>query len=271
MSLRGTQRWFLDEVRRTTAIPRPRRPARRAAAEEVVLPSATLTARERMSIYGNMYAARLEECLADDYRVVHVLLGCDGFSRVCRRYITRHPPTSWTLNELGAKFPAFLRRVPRLRRAALVRDVARIERAMSEAFDAEQTPPLTPAGVARVPAAAWATARLVPSASLRLLALGTRANAVVTSVREDRGIPAGTAAGRSWVAVYRKEYRVWRLDLTEPMHAALAALVRGKPLGAAVAAAQRVFDGDPAALPESVRRWFALWIDEGLFAAVRRR
>ena len=263
------QRWFLDDVRRATALPRPKPSARRIRAADVVLPSATLTARERMAIYGRMYAARLEECLADDYKVVHVLLGCDGFSRLCRRYITRHPPSSWTLNELGAAFPAFVRRVPRLPRAALVRDVSKIERAMSEAFDAEQAAPLTSADIAKVPAAAWATARLVPSASLRLLALGTHANRVVTSVLQDRGVPADDAAGPTWVAVYRKEYRVWRLDLTAPMHAALSALVRGKPLAAAVAAAQRAFDGPPESLAGLVRNWFALWIDEGLFSGVR--
>lgn len=271
MRLRAMQRWFLGEI--TSAPHAERRAAPGVSADAVVLPSATLTAAERVDIYRHMVAARLLESLAVDFPGVKTLLGDDEFERVAMRYVAEHPPTSWTLNDLGAHFPAFLRGVRGLPRIALVRDVAAIERAMSEAFDADDGPVLKRADVTSIDAAAWPVARFEASPSLRVLALKTKANAVVTALRRDRPVPRRSAPAASWVAVYRKDLRVWRLDLTRTTHAALDALVRGQTLGAALAAAARVHGcvngGDNASLHTLVRAAFSTWIDEGLFSTVR--
>jgi putative DNA-binding protein len=263
--LRRTQRWFLGRVSGRGA-------GGSAPAESVVLPSATLRPEERMDIYAGMYLARLEECLASDFPVTKALLGGARFSQLVRDYVAAHPPTSWTLNDLGVHLPAFVARRQGLPRAALVRDVVRLERAMSETFDAADAPALTSADIAAVPPEAWATARLVPGPSVRVLAFATQANQAVVSVREKDRVPGRLPPGPSWVVVYRKELRVWRLTLPGPMHAALAALVRGRPLAAAVRAAARAdkaLGGHAAApLEERVRRAFAMWVEEGLFTRV---
>lgn len=257
--LRPTQSWFLRAIEGGSTSPR---------AEEVVTRSPTLAPRERVAVYARAYMARLVEALEADYPVVVELLGHDRFHRVARAYATRHRPRSWTLNDFGAAFPAFLGRTRGLPRASLVRDAARIERAMSEAFDAEVTSILRPADAASVAPAKWAGARLVPSPSLHVIALATAANPVVTRVRHGAGPPRRAPPGPAWVAVYRKDDVVYRLDLTRPAHAAVSALVRGRTIGEAVAAASRVFDGDAAELPAQVRRWFARWIDEEWFAGI---
>ncbi len=267
MRLRAMQRWFLGEISSAPRAGRKGSPG--IAADAVVLPSATLSADERVDIYRHMFAARLLEALAADFPGVKSLLGNAEFERVALRYIAEHPPTSWTLNDLGVHFPAFLRGVRGLPRIALVRDVAAIERAMSEAFDADDGAALKRADVAGIDAAAWPLVRLEPAPSLRVLALKTRANPVVTALRCERAVPRRTAPEASWIAVFRKDLRVWRLDLTQTTHAALSALVRGQPLGAALAAAARVHDGSPESLQIGIRAAFATWIDEGLFSAVR--
>lgn len=266
------QRWFLGEI--ATAPHSDRRAPARVAADAVVLPSATLTPDERVDIYRHMFSARLTESLAADFPGVKTLLGDDEFERVALRYVTAHPPSSWTLNDLGVDFPEFLRparlRTGRgLSRSALVRDVARIERAMSEVFDADDATPLKRDDVAAVAAAAWAKARLEPVPALRVLALKTGANAVVTALRQERPLPRRVTTEASFVAVYRKDLRVWRLDLTKTTHAALSALVRGRTLDAALNAAARVHDGDPESLPALIRTAFSTWLDEGLFSGIR--
>lgn len=262
--LRKTQRWFLDRVGHRAGL--RARPAR-----SVVLPSSTLTPDERMHIYESMYLARLEECLSNDFPATRALLGDRRFWSVADAYVAAHPPSSWTLNDLGAKFPAFLAKRSGLPREALVQDVARLERAMSESFDAADAAPLTPEDVAKLPATAWAGARLVPAPSLRVLELATQANRAVVSIREKDKVPGRLPRGPSWVAVWRKDLRVWRLELTRPMHAALASLIRGGTLSKAVSAAARADDGDPSDLDARIRRAFATWISEGLFAGLRER
>lgn len=259
MKLRRTQVRFLEAATDATSA---------VAVADFVLPSKTLSPRERLDIYSRSYFARLEECLVADFPVVKALLGERRFHGLVHDYVEAHPPSSWTLARLGDEMPTFLAK--RRGVSKLVRDVARLERAMSEAFDAEVAETLSSSDVARVPTAAWAKARLVPSESLRVLAFETAANAAVVSVLEKDVVPKKLPRGPSFVAVYRKDWRVWRMNLTRPMHAALSALAGGRPLGAAVAAASRVFEGDPDELAPLVSRWFATWVEEGVFAAVAR-
>jgi len=269
--------------------------------EAVLTRSRALTARERLAVYVNGYFARLHDALATDYPVIHRILGDEAFHALARAYLARHPSRSYTLNILGAALPRFLDdprlRVRGLRRRTLLRDLARIELAMSQAIDADERRPLTAADLAAAcPTAAWPGARLETIPALALLALDHPANAVVTAVRQDRPLPdhalsnafrvkvrertaeeaaapafdaAAVARRPTWVAVYRKEYRIWRMDLSESGFAALSALKAGKTVGAAVRAAARAFPGDAAALAERIRAWFADWVAEGIFCGVR--
>jgi hypothetical protein len=216
-----------------------------------------------------MFFARLLECLAEDYPAVVKLCGRETFSKLARAYLKAHPSRHYSLNFLGRRLPEFLDGPVRFPRRALLADVARVERAISESFDAAVTPSMTPADMALVPPAAWETGKIRLTESLRLLALEHRANAIVSACRQEKELPS-FARERTWVAVYRKEWTVWRADLTEPMHAVLASLRDGKPLGRALAAAARRFDGTPAELQTQVHRWFGEWAREGIFVSVKR-
>jgi hypothetical protein len=73
----------------------------------------------------------------------------------------------------------------------------------------------------------------------------------------------------TWVAVYRRDYTVWRQDLDRAGHGLLADIAGGKRLGAAVAAALR--RGRARRRPPSqadLFRWFRGWMGAGMFRAV---
>lgn len=262
--LAQTERWFQAEIAR------PHEGGKAGApASASILPSQHLAPQERVAIYSRMFFARLYECLAEDYPAVVKICGHETFGKVARAYLKQHPSRHYSLNFLGRKLPEFLDGPVRIPRRALLADVARVERAISESFDAAVSPSMTPADMALVPLAAWETGRIRLTESLRLLALDHRANAIVSACRQEKEIPPLVRA-RSWVAVYRKEWTVWRADLTEPMHTVLAALEAGKPLGVALAAAARRFEGSPEKMQADVHRWFGEWAREGVFAAVER-
>ncbi|MFN0008306.1 MAG: putative DNA-binding domain-containing protein [Planctomycetota bacterium] len=259
-----TERWFQAELAR------PHEGGKAGApASASILPSKHLRPEERVAIYSGMYFARLYECLADDYPALVKLSGRETFGKIARAYLAKHPSRHYSLNFLGRKLPEFLDGPLRIPRRALLADVARVERAISESFDAAVSSVMTPADMALVPPAVWETGRVRLTESLRLLALDHRANAIVSACRQEKELPS-LARKKTWVAVYRKEWTVWRADLTEPMHAVLAALRAGKPLGAALAAAARRFEGTPEEMKAEVHRWFGEWAREGLFAAVER-
>ena len=194
----------------------------------MILPSPTLTPEERLGIYHAQYPLRMRDALASDYPGLEHFLGEEGFARFVHDYVQTHPSRSYTLNRLGDHLPAFIRRKKGLKHREFLLDLARLERAVTEAFDAEETPRLADADVQAVPAKAWGGARLVPVASLRLLELRYPANAYLESVKDESHDHPRVVRKETWVAVYRRNYAVYRQDLSRAGFALLRDLAGGK-------------------------------------------
>src|SRR5262249_45379025 len=169
----------------------------------------------------------------------------------------------------GGKFPEFIRDAKWLRRRAVLTDLARLERAVTEVFDAPQSPAWPAEAIERVPAGAWETAGLRPIAAFPVLSFASPVNAYLQSVKaEDHDHPA-LPRRASWVAVYRKNYEVWRLDLGRPAYEFLHALANGRPFGKAVAEAARGLKGMGTSSPgDQLFRWLRNWVSEGMVRSV---
>jgi hypothetical protein len=233
----------------------------------VVRPSATLTAVERVGVYQGMYLLRMVEALQGDYPAVAHFLGDEEFAELVTRYCEAHPSTSYTLNRLGDRFPKFVAESRGLRRRAFVADLARLERAVTEVFDAAETPPWSAEAIAAVREDEWADAVLEPIAALRALSFAHPVNAYLQSVKDDDHDHPSTARKATRVVVWRKNFEVWRLDLAEKPFALLQALLKGQPFGQAVTRAARDLE---AVGGEPIYRWLRDWVAEGMFAGIRK-
>ena len=232
---------------------------------DVLLPSATLTPAERIDIYHGMYVLRMAEALESDYPALAHFLGEARWTALVRAYVAAHPSRSYTLNVLGRKLPDWLLEAEGLPRRGFCHDLARLEWAATEAFDAPETPRLTEAELGAVPEGAWAGARLVPSAALRLVALRWNANEWLDSTKDDRHDHPKPQRRDAWVAVFRQSYAVYRRELARPAFRLLSDLASGIPLGEALAAAlaRRGAPGEDA-----LTRWFREWAADGLFTRI---
>jgi hypothetical protein len=182
--------------------------------------------------------------------------------------VQAHPPRSFTLAALGRHLPEFVGQAAFVRRRAFCHDLARLELAISEVFDAPETPALDEAAIAAVPAEAWEGARLLPIAAFRLLALRYPVSAYLDSLRDEQHRHPSAAQKDGWVAVYRRSYSVYRHDLTRAAHDLLADLFAGRTVGEAVAAALK--RRGRARLPaDDAFRWFRQWAAAGMFSEVR--
>jgi hypothetical protein len=251
----ATVRWFQERV----VAPHERGGRTPAPADRFVLPSRLLRPEQRMAIYSDGYLARLVEALAADFPSVAKILGPRAFREKCRGYLSRFPSRSRSLNPLGRRLPEVL--------TGAARDLARVEAAMSEVFDAEAAEPLRPSDFQSIAPEELAGARLAFVPAFRLLELDHAVNPTIDAVRHERGTVPRPKRKRSWVAVYRKEFKVCRLDLAEAAHAALAALYRGRTVSQAVTAAARSWRGSPPQLQTQIRRWFGGWASEGFFSS----
>jgi hypothetical protein len=231
----------------------------------VILPSKTLTAVERVGVYQGMYLLRMIEALEGDYPAVAHLLGADAFADLVTRFVAAHPSSSYTFNRLGRQFPEFLRVSRGVRGKAFAADLARLELAVTEVFDAPESPAWPVDAVAKRPTEAWPGSVLRPIAAFRLGAYAYPVNAYLQSVKDENHDHPEVGRKATYVAVWRKRYEVWRLDLSKPAHDFLRALVRGRPFGKAVASAARGLQGAPG---EQLFRWLRDWVAEGMFEGV---
>ncbi len=267
--LRTLQRWFAivmehpatAEVAMATRSANALVPRRAVEARKIVLGNARMTPAAQLQVYNGGYLARLVEVMQGDYGAVQHVVGEDTFRGLVARYLVVHPSRHPNLNGLGRHFPAFLARQRSLARRAFLVELARLELALSIAFDAPEFKAVTPEDMANVPAERWDTARFVMNPTVQLLAFRYPVDHFYQPWKEGKPI-AVPARSVSWVCVYRKDDRVWRQRLAKPAHAVLSALVEGRPLGKALERARGA---------AQVNEWFQGFARDGLFTGIEWR
>lgn len=249
------------------ALASPLAMAETASASEVVLASKTLTPEERIEIYQGMYLLRMADALASDYPALKHFLGEHGFFELVRDYVQVYPSRSYTLNRLGEHMPEYLRNARGRKHQEFLTDLARLELAVAEVFDAAQVEPLSESQIGAVRLEEWERAVLRAVPALRLLSLRYNANDYAQAVKETKRAPKPRLK-EMWVAVYRRDYAVWRQALPRAAHDLLSDLVAGVSVGQAIQAASK---RDPRRRPreEQLFRWFRDWVAGGIFASVR--
>jgi hypothetical protein len=274
LALGGLQRWLqgvivhpgtIEEAVASREAARLVPPSR---LESVVRPSATLTATQRAGIYHDMYLRRMAEALESDYPALAHFLGEERWRRLVSDYVASHPSTTYTLNALGQRLPDWLRARGDVPSRGFCRDLARLEWAVAESFDAEEAPRLGAGAIESLPPGEWPCVRLVPSPALRLVALDWNADAWLDTAKDDDHAHPRPRRGAAFVTVFRQSYAVYRRRVGRPAFALLSDLAGGATVGRAVARALRRAEAPSA---DGLGRWFREWAADGLFTAVERQ
>lgn len=132
-----------------------------------------------LAVYQNNYRVQLVGCLEVSYPLLLTRMGADAFRQVAIAHIDEHPPHAWTLDAYGADLGNTLRE--RLPNHPDLHELAWIEWALSEAFVAPDTLPLSQDALAQVN---WDIARLKPNPSLREHTATTNAYAVWAALQD---------------------------------------------------------------------------------------
>lgn len=90
---------------------------------------------ERLNVYRNAYSLRLIEFLAHDYEKLHTYLGAVRFNEMALQYIAAHPSDHPNARWFSRHLPAFLAASGHYRCQPELSDLARLESALSDAFD----------------------------------------------------------------------------------------------------------------------------------------
>ncbi len=109
-----------------------------------------LPSERRFAVYRNNVVAGLIETLRAAFPAVSRIVGEDFFRAIARIYVMHEPPVSPIMLGYGASFPDFIGHFEPAATLPYLADVARIERAWSEAYHAAEAEPLNPAALAAV-------------------------------------------------------------------------------------------------------------------------
>ncbi len=216
---------------------------------------------ERLDIYAGMYFYRLLDVLADEYARTAERIGKVRFHNLVTDYLLAHPPFAPSLREAGAAFPSFLDGHALAASFPAVGDVARIERARLEVFDALDEVVLDRDAFLTRSAAAPETFRLKVAEATRVFEVDPRAFALW---REPTSTPPdlpSTATNRAHAFVFRKDLAVFHRPCIEDEAQCLEAI--GADPISLPDLAERLLKHDASA-EETSERFAALlelWID----------
>lgn len=134
----GLQRWMLEALIAPGLVDRE-------ALADTLLPGAHLDAAECLSVYQRSYILRLRKCLIEQFPATCHALGEGLFCDFADEYLRTCPSDSYTLYELGRRFPVWIeenrpdRDQPEAERESWIDfmvDLASYERALFHLFDA---------------------------------------------------------------------------------------------------------------------------------------
>lgn len=241
-----------------------------AFAETLVLPEPI--AREpswvgggRLDIYREQFWLRHIACLVEDFPLLAALLGQEKFDAMVAEYVAAHPPTEFQMRVFGAKLADFLETTP----DRLLADVARLEWAFIDAFDAADAPPLDPNVVAQIPEDAWPSARLVLHPSVQRMKLLYPAHKMREKWRENEDARpiARPERAPSNVVVYRQKFLMYVEEMDDLAFAMLDRIARGEALGAA-GDALATETGRGEEIESRIGEWFTRWSGLGWISRV---
>lgn len=248
-----------------------------------IAPNSRLSAFERLEIYNRQYWFRVLGALAEDFPALRSVIGARAFEAMSVAYLSAHPSRSFTLRNLGSHLAEWLRKNPQFagRRAALANDVARVEWAFVEAFDAAEHEPLTLEQIATLDGGS----RLALQPHLQLIELGYPVDDLVLNLHKtekrqtsEAGVqhedgehePAKLPLLRrrtTWLAAHRVDYSVYYLRLKRGEFHTLSAIRAGRPLGEAIELGITTARVPSAKRPQLVREWFTNWAELGWICA----
>jgi hypothetical protein len=227
--------------------------------EAAIVSTATLPGADRLAIYSRMYVGRLHDALAEDFERTARTLGAERFRETVRAYLAAHPSENPSVRHLGRHVARFIASNPPAGAPPWLADLARLEWARVEVFDAPDATPVGLGRLADVPAANWACLILVPIPALEVLESAWPVHRIW---RDGGDPPPDPTALRVW----RQDGAVYHAAMDGLEREALARLQAGERFGEICEALAHL---DPEAAATEAGSLLARWLEDGLIADLR--
>ncbi|MGE0325329.1 MAG: putative DNA-binding domain-containing protein [Polyangiaceae bacterium] len=260
------QRWMALKLRELRGLPKS--PETSALSRERFTGNDRLKPVEQLEVYRQQFWLRHTSALLEDFPGLSGILGQADWERLIESYLLEHPPTSFTLRDLGALLPAHVENAEWLTSRELCEDMAKLEWAYVELFDAALLPPVSAEKIASVPEEAWNTARLILQPSLQFVSSRYPVAELRLALRKSQGEHHSAAialpdATPERLVLYRRGNDMYREALSHASFALLRKLQGGAPLLAACEAVGSELPEAASEVESQIGPWFQRWASLG--------
>ena len=188
--------------------------------DETVLAEILDSPREKrdvlFGVYRYAYGSRLVEAMRNDHELLHTYLGGETFDEMGHAYVKARPSTHPNVRWFSQGLPAFLKSTAPYSGHPELAELAALEKALNDAFDAAEGRVVDLGEMAGFAPEAWSDLRFAPHPSASRLKLATNAAAIWLALKNDEAPPEAAALGEP------AHLLIWRQDVT-PMFRELLA------------------------------------------------
>ncbi|QPF83247.1 putative DNA-binding domain-containing protein [Bradyrhizobium genosp. L] len=167
-------------------------------------------------VYRHAYGSRLVEAMRNDHELLHAYLGDEMFDEMSYAYVKARPSEHPNLRWFSQGLPDFLRGNEPYSHHPVLGDLAALEKALNDAFDATEGEVLPLEAMAGFAPERWNDLVFTPHPSATRVDLSTNAAAIWMALKNDETPPDAEALGEP------SRLLIWRQDTT-PMFRELPA------------------------------------------------
>lgn len=224
----------------------------------------------RFDVYASAYRLRLAGLLGEDFKVLNSALGDDGFHALAEAYIdaipSRHRNARWYARDL----PDFMQANAPWNESRSLIDIARLERALADAFDAADAAACPIAALTALAPEDWARARFVFHESACVLRLAKGIAAAFEAAAAETPCPEPDETQDEFLLVWRSgDGQVVYRELTAAEAMALRETFAGKSFGDICALLQFHDEANADTVAARAGGYLAQWFADGLIIEVR--
>lgn len=241
------------------------------AGEDSVLTEILDSPREKrdvlLGVYRYAYGSRLVEAMRNDHKLLHSYLGDEMFDEMGHAYVAANPSQHPNLRWFARALPEFLKSAAPYSNYPILSDLAALEKALNDAFDAKDAPTLAVADMAGFAPEVWNDLEFMAHPSAIRLDLTTNVSAVWLALKNDETPPDAVALEQPCRLL------IWRQDVTPmfrelPIEEAMMwdEAADGIPFG--VLCAMLATYDDPEGAAARGAGYLHGWVTAGLLAGV---
>jgi hypothetical protein len=140
-------------------------------------------------VYRYAYGSRLVEAMRSDHELLHTYLGDEMFDEMGHAYVAANPSQHPNLRWFSQSLPGFLRSSAPYSNYPILSDLAALEKALNDAFDAKDAPAVAVADMAGFAPEVWQDLKFIAHPSAIRLDLTTNVSAVWRALKNDETPP----------------------------------------------------------------------------------